>query len=400
MVHRVDSEGSIAGQWVEGTPGVPKTLFRAKFFNMLQDELVGLLEAAEIEPDDADDAQISAALDVLFGAGGSAALKNRLINGSLVLWQRGTSFAISNLERYTADRWAAVADQPGAGAGAATISRQAFTAGQTAVAGDPPFFLRWAQSSAATAGAPVLRQKIEDVSNLAGGFATVSFWARADAPIGVTARVVQGFGTGGSADVVATSTLVSIGTAWSRHRVTFAVPSIAGKTVGANSAVRLELVLPFASTFQLDLVDLQVEAGESMTAAERRAFQLEYQLAARYFEKSYPLDVALGTADSEAGRFFGFYVVAGPTWVWRDGYQRFRVRKRVSPTMTWYPTTGTITAGQVSRFASELFSDWTDNVAVALVEGTSDTSTGAPGAATVSGPTQYAAWHWTADAEL
>lgn len=405
MVHKVDSEGAgPAGTWVEASPGVPKTVARAKFFNMVQAELLGPLEAADIEPDDADSTQLSDALDVLLGAQGPAALKSRIVNGALVLWQRGTSFAVGNLETYTADRWAARADQVGSGAGTATISRQAFVAGQTDVPGDPSFYLRWDQTIGATAGAPALVQKIEGVATFEGSNATVSFEVRADVPTPISVRLVQTFGSGGSADVVVATETIAVGSVWARATATFLPESLAGKTIGAGSTLRVEFLLPFASTFRIEFANLQFEPGDNATPFERRALQIEYELAARYFETSYPAGVTPGTADADRwtapAQHVGSLESAGsPKQRLIGNGEAFRVKKRATPTIVWYPTAGTITPGRVTATAP---SGGVGNVDVEYTTNTTDGFTGLPHAITVAlnaNPHRFAA-HWTADAEL
>lgn len=401
MAHKVDSEGAGPGNtWVEASPGIPKTVARSKFWNMIQEELVGILDAAGIVPDDANSAQLSAALDVLFGSSGAAALKNRLINGAAELWQRGQVFAVGNQPVYTADRWEAIADAVGAGAGIAAVSRQAFTVGQVDVPGDPAFFLRFAQTTPATASNPSLVQKLEDVDTFANAFATVSLYGKADANTLLTIRLVQKFGTGGSGDVVVGSLAVPITTSWARQKYTVAVPSIAGKTVGTGSHLRLELILPAVQTFTLDLANLQAEPGQNATPFERRTLQLEYALAARYFEKSYGVDVAPGTVTEIGNRIrpsSTLEQLGASDKAYRLLGKRFRATKRARPTMTWYGADGAgLLPGTVSLYNTT--PTFQTNAAVTLVEDVSERTTGFPhvnAAADFDGVAE-----WTADAEL
>lgn len=64
---------TIDNQYTEGNPsmGVPATTVSAVALNAFQEELVGIIEAAGITPNEADNTQVLAALTALFAAAGS-----------------------------------------------------------------------------------------------------------------------------------------------------------------------------------------------------------------------------------------------------------------------------------------------------------------------------------------
>ena len=191
--------------------------------------------------------------------------KNKILNGDFGIWQRGTSFTNLASEAYGADRWTCNGD----GSGATKVhSQQAFTPGSAPVAGyESAYFLRFAQTVAGT-GATYnnpFKQKIEDVRTLAGQTVTVSFWAKADAARTLTPNFQQMFGTGGSSGVFVVGTSVSLTTSWSRYSMTFAIPSIAGKTVGANSFLELYFSAANNTAQTIDIWGVQVEAGSVAT---------------------------------------------------------------------------------------------------------------------------------------
>ncbi|VWX62616.1 gp53-like domain-containing protein [Sphingorhabdus sp. 109] len=70
---RIDSPGSVDGRFNAGNPGTGQqaTQLSADWFNALQDEIVNVLEQAEIDPDKADSEQLYAAiLAIATGAAG------------------------------------------------------------------------------------------------------------------------------------------------------------------------------------------------------------------------------------------------------------------------------------------------------------------------------------------
>jgi hypothetical protein len=210
----------------------------------------------------------------------SSVSKNYIINGGFRIWQRGTSF--TTMDAYGADRW-----KHGSG-GTATVSRQAFTLGQTDVPGEPEFYWRNNTTVAGSATATLLIQRIESVRTLAGQTATLSFWAKAGATKTFQVVVQQVFGTGGtpSVDVIALNQAQSIGTAWTRYSYIVAIPSISGKNLGTNNDDYLEILIQETtsfSTFTLDTTQWQLEKGSVPTEFEYRPIGVELLRARRYF---------------------------------------------------------------------------------------------------------------------
>jgi hypothetical protein len=159
-------------------------------------------------------------------------LRNKVINGGFDFWQRGTTVTTPTTLGYTADRWRVAYNGT---IGTFTVSAQAFTAGQTAVPGNPTRFLRWDHTVAGSASTGrSLQTCIEDVRTFAGKTATVTFYAKADTARSVSVGFSQNFGVGGSATPLSIAQTVSLTTAWAKFTCTFTIPSI-------SLAKRLEL---------------------------------------------------------------------------------------------------------------------------------------------------------------
>lgn len=74
-MHKIDSTGAtVDNEFTDGNPltGTPATVVGAKWLNTLQRELVAILAAASITPDDGNDAQVLAAITSLISGGGEA----------------------------------------------------------------------------------------------------------------------------------------------------------------------------------------------------------------------------------------------------------------------------------------------------------------------------------------
>jgi hypothetical protein len=208
---------------------------------------------------------------------------NAIINGGFDIWQRGSSFTgVPTAYFFTADRWEALAWT----GSTSSVSRQTFTPGSAPVAGyEGQFFLSY--STTDTVVGNTLLQKIEDVRTLAGQNFTVSFWAKvASGTPAVAVQLVQNFGTGGSGEVGTSLTEVpqDLSTSWQRFTASGTLPSVSGKTIGANSHLRLAIGVPSGNN-TLDIWGVQLEAGSVATPFKRNANSLQGELAAcqRYY---------------------------------------------------------------------------------------------------------------------
>lgn len=215
-----------------------------------------------------------------------AGLRNKIINGSFDIWQRGTSFTNPNAI-YAADRWIMSVGAATAG----TATRQAFTPGQTDVPGNPTYFAR-IQATAAT-GQTLISQRVEDVTQFSGVNVTLTFWAKAATTTVIQAgypQIRQNFGSGGSAEVAYNNpgAAVTLTTSWQKITRTFTLASIAGKTIGANNNL---VILPLrldGAIVTFDIAQVQLEYGSVDTPFEQRHPGLELMLCQRYYYRLQP----------------------------------------------------------------------------------------------------------------
>ena len=234
------------------------------------------------------DAIDTAVWNVGYGQAG----KNKIINGDFRIAQRGTSITMG-ASGYSLDRYDYVV---AAAVPTATISQQTFTPGTAPVAGyEGSNFAR--VNVNANNGCTQLEfgQRIEDVRTFAGQTATFSFWAKADAAatFGST-NINQNFGSGGSGSVTTTITMssTSLGTGWVRYTGTVAVPSISGKTLGANSFLKVFVRIPTSGGVvrngTYDFWGWQFEAGSVATPFQTASGSIagELALAQRYYYRN------------------------------------------------------------------------------------------------------------------
>jgi hypothetical protein len=261
----------------------------------------------------ATDAEVTSAISAQFVAG-----KNKIINGDFGIWQRGTT--TTSVGYFTADRWYCGTDST------ATFSQQTHTPGAAPVAGyEGQYFMRLAKNAG---GSYIdMRQYVENVRTLAGQTVTLSFWARCGSGTeSLEPYYSQDFGSGGSAGVSNSVTAQTITTSWARYSFTFTLPSISGKTIGANSFTLIYAArsINSSSARTIDVWGVQLEAGSTATAFQTATGSLAGELAAcqRYYQ-------VLG--DNIYELIYGGYMTSGTV-----GYISFPypVTMRTTPTGT------------------------------------------------------------------
>lgn len=229
---------------------------------------------------------------------------NYLINPGFRINQRGGNLYAFAASVKTLDHWGfTAAGGSGGTIAAGSISQQNFVAGQTIVPGEPLNFIRITNtnqgSSLGTDSYHVFGQPIEDVRTLGGQVCTVSFWARST----ITGKTIgielgQNFGVGGSAFTSAGGTTRNLSTIWQQFTATFTMPSVSSKVIGAGHFVTLLFWLQAGSsmssraggsfgwqgTGDIEIAQVQLEAGSVATPLGYRLLAEELSLCQRYFE--------------------------------------------------------------------------------------------------------------------
>lgn len=206
---------------------------------------------------------------------------NPVINPNMIVWQKGTTFSLSNQQSYTADGYLVNTGT----SGAATVSRSAFTF----VTGEQPFYGLNINQTANGTG-PTFSFRLDGVQRLSNVTVTISIFAVASAGITLPSlSVIQNFGTGGSPSAAVTTvaaTNLAVTTTRAQLTATVAIPSISGKVLGtnANDFVEIQFSLPSASTFNITFDNPRVDIGLSAAGIEVSNHAVEWGRCLRYFE--------------------------------------------------------------------------------------------------------------------
>lgn len=206
--------------------------------------------------------------------------KNKFINGSFLVAQRGTS---STANGYVSlDRW--YANQSG---GSTTFSQE--TNSNPSETGGLQKYARLNVSTSSDFTS--IRQPIEDVASVPAGTYTLSFWAKGTAPTGgLYVWGTQDFGSGGSSDVDVTEKLITstLTSSWVRYTTQITISSIDGKTIGAGSYLLINIGQysnTGATAYDLNIAGVQLEVGDTATDFEHRSYADELLRCQRYFFK-------------------------------------------------------------------------------------------------------------------
>ncbi len=271
--------------------------------------------------------------------------RNKIINPGFAFYQRagslGTSIG-SGSSGYLMDRWF-VSNTAGIScAGAVNTSVTGASIGN--------YYASFAFTGTGITGSNV-RHRVEGVSTLQGKTVTLSFYCADSVATQMSVSLNQVFGTGGSSPVTVSQSITTMNTTFGTYyKLVFTVPSIAGKTVGANNYLEILFVPTIANahTFSLARVSL-VEgdaSGEDDPYSERHIAD-EFNLCLRYFEYRSFEQTGYRAAGNPVKTIF--------SW---------GIRKRVSPTITTFSgTTTNITSANISA-NTEGF--WSTGTATAL----------------------------------
>lgn len=247
--------------------------------------------------------------------------QNYIINGGMDIWQRGTSFAPIANAAYSADRWQAQAN-------VAPTSR---TIQQVALNGDAYFleevnyFLRSTINTIGSGVGTRLRHMIENVSTLSNKTVTLSWWAKSNSTgVGFQVLITQYFGVGGSTAVTALNDYSSqYNTTWNEYSLTFTMPNVAGKTIGANNAIWVDFFQQDVTGNVLDITGVKLELGSNATPFSRAGGTLAGELAAcqRYYYRITP-----GAVNPRYGSGQAYSTATGSFYV------PFTTEMRIAPT--------------------------------------------------------------------
>jgi len=305
----------------------------------------------------------------ILGAGNASIMKNRIINGAMVISQRNGTSVLTNTagKVYPVDRFPLYCN----------VASKCTTQQSTDAPAGFTNSILVTSTSAYTVGSGdefAITQDIEGY-NLAdwnwgtanAKTATLSFWVKSS----LTGTFGGSIGSGLTSYSYPYTYTISSANTWEYKTV-----AIAGPTTGSSdfsttngSACVVRFGLGCGSTFSgtagswsannyfsatgatsvvgtsgatLYITGVQLEVGSSATGFEYRMYSTELQLCQRYFETSFDIGTAPANAVNDTFEGIASFGTSGTQSF------SFKVNKRALPTMTYYSSTsvGSPTAGQ------------------------------------------------------
>lgn len=345
-----------------------------------------------------------------------AASTNLLIDGGFQIWLAGTSFTNPADASYTATMWKVAYTADGGTLPTSLVHERILDPSNTTnnIYRITP---NGAGSGFGVNASYRLRQQIEQGTRKyagAGKTVTVSFRARssiAGKKIGV--MMYQSYGTGGSptAIEIINGANFAMTADFQTFTHTFTLNTLSGKTFGTalDDSLYIDLLSMWAATTAaqvgastaetfggsgiIDIQDVQVNTGSVALPYVTRSFDDELRLCQRYYEKSYNVGTAPGSVNA-----LGFHITttvattigAGLRWI-LGSYPRFKVRKRIAPTITLYTVEGVAGSWFIATSDRASGADIVSENGFVVVNNTGGSSTTSVGEA-------YG--HWVADARM
>lgn len=351
-----------------------------------------------------------------YNGGQLAGLRNKIINGSMEIAQRGTSFTVNTGfgANYTLDRYSRIA---------VTSAVVTVTQASDGPASEPtlPYSLR---CTVATADPTVtaselwtLLQKIEGYSarDLIGKTFTLSFWARS-AKVGTHCVAFYNNDYPSADRYYVAEYNISVADTWEYKEITIIGGLItagtwdwtngSGLTVGWTlycGATRQGVAgswqsgWALATSSQVNVLDtignifaitgVQLEVGNTPTPFEHRPFGVELSMCQRYYEKSFPYATAPAqNVGASLGAAYATGQVLNQTF---SSLVKFAVAKRAAPTITTYAPDA----------ASANWTTITGVTPTATTANIGDSAFAVVGSVAVTAGASYSI-HWQASAEL
>jgi len=255
---------------------------------------------------------------------------NYIINGAFDYWQMfGPTYSLYFGTLFIADRWRWEGGS----------SNWFFQRMNISTTLNPE--IRYCFNCYTTTSCPTskLEQFVIDVRKVSNCKVTFSFYAIAFSgeTTGYELRFTQVFK--GSPDNIVFSTPLTLTNQWKRYVYVFDIPSVEGKTIGADSYLKVSFFIPAASQINYGITGVMLQKGTKLNPFKRAGINEtnELILCQYFFEKSYDLDIGVGKSNTYNGIIYSIAEVGQSMII----HIPFKVTKYKTPSVSCFsPQTG------------------------------------------------------------
>jgi hypothetical protein len=284
-----------------------------------------------------------------FNSDSTFGFKNRIINGGMAIWQRGTSITTGGA--YTADRWNEVSGN----------------SNQHIQSTDAP--TGFAYSMQLIGVGANQNQRIESLNcqDLSGQTVTVSFWVKNTSGTDTLIAALYYCNSAdnfGSLTQIGSNVTISSNpsSTWTQYTATFS-----NLPAGAKNGLSLYIARLGTGSVSTTwyLTGVQLEVGSTATSFDYRPYGTELVLCQRYYQKSYDTNSAVPVVNSITGSTGGYKDRTSDTSFLSV---RFKVEMRATPTVTTYDyqgTAGKMAGGSFASLTATVFQQGTSSFNVA-----------------------------------
>jgi hypothetical protein len=258
-------------------------------------------------------------------SGQLAGLRNRIINGNMMVWGRGTFITNPANGSFLADRWFLVT----------TGTVPAVATQSTNVPNAQSLYSLLYNGSAGNTVIS-LAQRIESLNmyDMSGQIVTVSAWVYSSDSRTVTMDLVYPTATDNYTSYINLGSNVSEAeTGWRKITYQYTIPA---QQFGLQPSLTFGAV---GAGISVGIAQVQIEIGSVNTKFEQRSYGLELSLCQRYFYKTYDQSLTPGAVGGSAGSIGGIATAGGLAVITGS----FPVTMRTTPTVVYYnPVSGAV----------------------------------------------------------
>jgi len=285
---------------------------------------------------------------------------NKVINGSLDIWQRhiGTSSAFSGVTSsgsfYFADRWVVRNEIYSPTSGTFNVQRMSFDEGQTDVLGSPDYFARITNNYSGSSSGNVfhVENRLESSDTYLEQPSVVSVYAKSGVAGGTVDVYYNQYFDDGATEISTNIGQIYLYTSWTPYAFPFTVPGVTGAGIsGTDHYASIAFDLSNIEGTYFDISQLQFELGYNPTVPIKQDKSVVLDRCRKFYQRSYDEEISTRSSTMIEDLIPDLSVVDIGVNYSKDYYYTFPVKMRKEPSVILYSPNSGVTAEGYNRLA-------------------------------------------------